>query len=53
MSTLYLAMTNDDCVKSPFWLFIPAEAGIKYFQDLPRILDTRFRGYDDFLRVRQ
>jgi hypothetical protein len=38
----------DNLAKSLFWLFTPAEAGIKSFQDFPRIPDTRFRGYDDF-----
>jgi hypothetical protein len=28
-----------------------AEAGIQYFQDVFRILDTRFRGYDDFFEA--
>jgi hypothetical protein len=47
-------MMLDKLVKSPFWPFyvIPAEAGIPSYQDILSILDTRFRGYDDFLRDR-
>jgi hypothetical protein len=29
---------------------IPAQAGIQEFQPVTKPLDTRFRGYDDFLR---
>ena len=32
---------------------IPAKAGIQEFQKVTNRLDTRFRGYDDFLRVHQ
>ena len=32
---------------------IPAKAGILEFQKVINRLDTRFRGYDDFLRVHQ
>ncbi len=38
--------------KSRF-LVIPAEAGIQEFQKVINRLDTRFRGYDDYLRMHQ
>jgi hypothetical protein len=32
---------------------IPAQAGIQEFNSVANRLDTRFRGYDDFLLVHQ
>jgi hypothetical protein len=45
----------DEFVKSQKSLIsvIPAQAGIQEFQIVTKPLDTRFRGYDDFLREYQ
>jgi len=45
----------DDLVKSPEFSFsvIPAKTGIQPFQRVLRILDSRLRGNDDFLRSHQ
>ena len=49
----YLESLNDGLAKKHNLLFsvIPAKAGIQEFQKHTNRLDTRFRGYDDFLRV--
>ncbi len=46
---------HDELVKSAkqHLSIIPVQTGIQYSQAVTRILDTRFRGYDDFLRMNQ
>ncbi len=51
----YFKLKIDKLVKNPEKQFfvIPVKTGIQSFQVVTCFLDTRFRGYDDFLRMYQ